>query len=189
MEKSKLIVFLGVDGSGKSTLVNYFYKKNKSNYKKIHFVPDYFRKKKNKSAFNPHSEKKRNKLFSLLKLFYWIFNIKFSEILQIFSKKNYIYDRNLSDVLIDPVRYRFGLSKNILFFFHSMINKPDLYVYVTGNIKKIHKRKKETSLINLFKLDKKYRFFLNNKKNKIFINGFMQKEKNYTIIKNKINLL
>ena len=189
MEKSKLIVFLGVDGSGKSTLIDYFYKKNKSNYKKIHFVPDFFRKKKNKGVLNPHKEKKRNKLFSLLKLFYWTFNIKFSEILQTFSKKNYIYDRNLSDVLIDPIRYRFSLSKKTLSFFLSMTKKPDLYVYVAGNIKKIHYRKKETSLTNLFKLDKKYKSFLKNKKNKIFINGLMTKEQNYTIIRNKINFL
>ena len=45
-KNSKIIVFLGVDGSGKSTLVNYIYKRNKSKYDKIHFVPDYFRKKK-----------------------------------------------------------------------------------------------------------------------------------------------
>ena len=70
-----------------------------------------------------------------------------------------------------------------------MTKKPDLYVYVAGNIKKIHYRKKETSLTNLFKLDKKYKSFLKNKKNKIFINGLMTKEQNYTIIRNKINFL
>ena len=175
-KNSKIIVFLGVDGSGKSTLVNYIYKRNKSKYDKIHFVPDYFRKKKNVIENNPHFKKKRSKLFSILKLIYWIINIKFSELFQIFSNKNYIYDRNLSDVLIDPIRYRFNLSKNILSFFINSIKQPDLYVYVTGNLKKIYSRKKETKYITLIKLDKKYKEFLKKKKIK-FLKIFLKKKK------------
>lgn len=188
-KSSKIIVFLGVDGSGKSTLINIIYKRHKSKFNKIHFVPDYFRNKKNILEKNPHSKKKRGKIFSFLKLIYWIINIKFSEFFQIFSNKNYIYDRNLSDVLIDPVRYKFNLSNNILSFFINSIKQPDLYVYVTGNIKKIYNRKKETSYINLIKLDKKYKKFFKKIKNKIFINGFNKKESNYEKIIMKINSL
>jgi len=42
----KIIVFLGVDGAGKSTLIESIIKKNELKYEKVHFAPDYFRKKK-----------------------------------------------------------------------------------------------------------------------------------------------
>ena len=58
MNKPRSIVFLGVDGSGKSTFFNYFYKKNKLNYDKIHFVPDFFINKINVTEKNPHLKKK-----------------------------------------------------------------------------------------------------------------------------------
>ena len=75
MKNFKIIVFLGVDGSGKSTLINSIVKKNKLKFKQIHFTPDYFRNKKVQTV-NPHLKKKRGKLFSLLKLIYWIINYK-----------------------------------------------------------------------------------------------------------------
>ena len=46
MTNFKIVVFLGVDGAGKSTLINSIVKKNRYKFKKIHFNPDYFKKKK-----------------------------------------------------------------------------------------------------------------------------------------------
>ena len=68
MKNFNIIIFLGVDGSGKSTLINAISNGNKKKFHTIHFIPDFFRKNK-KSITNPHGKKKEVKYILLLKLF------------------------------------------------------------------------------------------------------------------------
>ncbi len=155
MKKFKIIVFLGVDGSGKSTLIKSIFNKNKIKYKMIHFTPDYFRKKKN-PVINPHENTKRSKVISLLKIIYWIFNFQIFKILNYNSKKIFLFDRYLFDLIIDPKRYRFSLSDKTIKFIIKPLLKPDLVVLLTGNPKKIYLRKKEIKLRDTIILNNKY---------------------------------
>ena len=155
MKKFKIIVFLGVDGSGKSTLIKSIFNKNKIKYKMIHFTPDYFRKKKN-PVINPHKNTKRSKVISLLKIIYWIFNFQIFKIVNYNSKKIFLFDRYLFDLIIDPKRYRFSLSDKTVKFIIKPLLKPDLVVLLTGNPKKIYLRKKEIKLRDTIILNNKY---------------------------------
>ena len=169
MKNFKTIIFLGVDGTGKSTLINSVYKKNKKKFEKIHFAPDYF-KKKNKPITNPHQQIKRSMVFSFFKIIYWIINYQIFTILNYNSKKIYIFDRYIYDVMIDPLRYRFSLSKIVITKIIKFAIKPDLIVLLTGNPKKIYSRKKELTLKDTIELNDKYIKFVKKFDVKIILN-------------------
>ena len=156
MKNYRIVVFLGVDGSGKSTLINSIFKKNRDKFKKIHFNPDYFRKKK-EQIINPHLKKKRGRIFSLLKIIYWVINNQIFRILNYNSKKIYFFDRYIYDVIIDPLRYRFSLPNKLIKLIIKFINK-------------IYSRNKELKLSDMIRLNKKYIKFIRQFDQKIVLN-------------------
>ena len=188
MKSFKLIVFLGVDGSGKSTLINSILKKDRKKFDKIHFVPDYFRKK-NKQNINPHKQIKRGKIFSLLKILYWLVNYQIFKILNYNSKKIYIFDRYIYDVVIDPLRYRFSLPKIMITKIVKFAIKPDLIILLTGNPKKIYYRTKEIRLNDTIKLNNRYIKFVKKFDVKIILNCLNKIDSNRDKILNHIKKL
>jgi thymidylate kinase len=188
MRNFKIVIFLGVDGSGKSTLINSILKKDRKKFNKIHFVPDYFRKN-NKQNINPHKQIKRGKIFSLLKILYWLVNYQIFKILNYNSKKIYIFDRYIYDVLIDPLRYRFSLSKIIITKIVKFAIKPDLIVLLTGDPKKIYFRKKEIKLNDTIKLNDRYIKFVQKFDVKIILNCLNKIDSNRDKILNHIKKL
>ena len=100
------------------------------------------------------------------------------------SKKIYIFDRYPHDLLIDPVRYRFQLNKNITETLLNFLPQPDLWINVSGNSNVIWRRKKEIKLYETKKQLKLYKKFLKKKFNMIEI----KKKNDYLkIIKYLIN--
>ena len=73
--------------------------------------------------------------------FYFVFG-RFFIINQ--TLKVYIFDRYAHDVLIDPIRYRFNLSKKLTKFILGFFPEPDLWIYLKPSIKTIKSRKIET---------------------------------------------
>ena len=171
MKNFNIIIFLGVDGSGKSTLINAISNSNKKKFHTIHFIPDFFRKNK-KSITNPHGKKKRSKIYSFIKVIYWLINFKLFAILNRNSKKIFIFDRYIYDVIIDPLRYRFSLSEKMTNIFLKYIIKPDLIVLLSGNPKKIYVRKKELKLKEIIRLNTRYNKFVQKFNSKIILNSF-----------------
>lgn len=172
MKKNFIVAFLGPDGSGKSTLINYltnYLRKKKLIYKYIHLRPRIF-KHSEKPVTNPHGKAPRSTFISFIKLIYWLilFNFYFLCV-NIISKKVYIFDRYPHDLLIDPLRYRFKLSKKITLFLLNFLPHPDLWINVSGNFKEIWERKKETKQLVIKKQLKSYKKFMKNKINTIEI--------------------
>ena len=186
MRSYKIIVFLGVDGSGKSTLINELLKNYKNKFKKIHFAPDYFRNK-NRQNTNPHKQLKRSKIFSFLKIIYWFINHGIFKILNYKSKKIFIFDRYIGDLLIDPKRYRFSLSDKFLEKIISYLIKPDLIVLLSGDPQKIYLRKKELKLKDLILLNYKYEKFVKKFKNILILNSVKKIHHNRDILLNHLN--
>ena len=168
-KKNKIIVFLGVDGSGKSTIIKSLVKNNK-NFETIHLVPRLFLNKYNK-VIKPHNKKKRGKLFSFLKMIYWILSYYLFEIVNINKDKTFLFDRHIYDVIVDPLRYRFSLSKKLTLKIISLTRKPDIIILMTGDPKKIYLRKKEVKLNDLTILNNRYINFIKQFENKIILNS------------------
>ena len=128
--KSLVISFMGVDGSGKSTLIDLITKKFKNKYKNIRYIhlrPYLFLTDKSITNANPHYNKPRSQFISLLQILTWLL------IYQIFffvrlKKKNQliIFDRYAHDLLIDKIRYRFSLSNKLTRYILSLFPEPHL---------------------------------------------------------------
>ena len=75
--KTLVIAFMGVDGSGKSTLIKELNTKLNKNYKKIknlHLRPYLFLIDSRTVISNPHSEKTpKSKIISFLQILIWFF--------------------------------------------------------------------------------------------------------------------
>ena len=189
-KKSIIIVsFMGVDGSGKTTLTKQVKKKFKhSTY--LHLKPYIVVKDLRRVIRNPHKETKSSFIISIIRIISWLVSYK------IFfykntkkSKKIYLFDRYAHDILIDPLRYKhslpIGLTKLMLSFFP----KPDLWVFLKPSITTLKLRKQELSEQELKRQTKEYSFFFKNKKNVIKIDSKINRKTLTLKIKKRIDLI
>ena len=154
--KGTWVVFLGSDGSGKSTLINqlsFFCSKLYTGVNYYHFRPYFFSNKNphlSSPVVNPHSLPARFSLFSYLKFLYFYFDYLFGYFFVLRPKINngeiVFFDRHLIDVIVDPKRYRYNSSINFIKFLYNLLPKPDLFFILNADPKIIQNRKKETSL-------------------------------------------
>jgi thymidylate kinase len=187
-----VIAFMGVDGSGKSTLIKGIKKKLKKKYqsiKYIHLRPYLFLTDKSTINKNPHNQKKIKSQFeSFLKILFWLFMYKIFFFIK-FKKKNQliIFDRYAHDLLVDKKRYRFNLTKKLTKYILSFFPTPNLWIILTAPINKIEKRKKELSTSELKRQVKSYINFAKSKKNSLIVNTGKNIQSCISLIISKIN--
>ena len=186
LRSSALIIsFMGVDGSGKTTLSKKI-KKLYKNSKYLHLKPYILFQDRRTVIKHPHSQNISTRIISFLRLVSWLISYK---IFFLKEKKKYIYifDRYAHDVLIDPLRYRNNLPKILTKFILGIFPKPDLWIFLKPSIKTLKSRKQELSEIELRHQIKKYSIFFKNKKNVLRLNTNIQFKLSIIKIKKKIN--
>jgi len=191
-KKFLMVAVIGPDGSGKTLLINYLKKKFDKinlNNERIHLKPSLIRSKITKVS-NPHSKPPRSNLISIMKLLFWLLSYCLFYLLNLINnkKKIFFFDRYVYDIIADPLRYRIKLNKEILFILN-LFPKPDFWCFMTGEPKKIWRRKKEVNFeilkeqINRYnKLKKKFKNSLSISKTKQFINVYETLFKKYKLI-------
>jgi thymidylate kinase len=182
--KNKLIISLmGVDGAGKTTLAK---KLNKifTNSKYLHLKPYILFKDRRTVVKNPHDSKKSSFILSLFRILSWLVSYKFY-----FKNKRktiYFFDRYAHDILIDPIRYKHGLSKKLTILILNFFPRPDLWIFLKPSLKTVKSRKQELSDNELKKQIKDYTKFFKNQKNVLTLNTSVQKKILIQSIKKKI---
>jgi len=180
-KNSPLVVsFMGVDGSGKTTLARKLNKYFKGSMY-LHLKPYILFKDRRTIVKDPHSENKSTTIFSLFRLFSWFMSYKIFFFVNK-KKKIFIFDRYAHDVIIDPIRYKHNLPYNITNFLLNIFPKPDLWIYLKPSVKTLKSRKFELSEQELKSQIKKYSTFFRTKKNVLVLNTSNQ----YKILTNKI---
>lgn len=174
-QKGKLIIFIGVDGSGKSTIIdeltlNFSVKRKLLSISKYHFRPKIikgsFTSKKNikKSTSSPHSTKTLSTVESYMKILFIVLNyLLFLPYLYLKKFLGHIvmFDRHYIDLFFDEKRYRINQkSIPLAKLFEFIIPKPDKIFFVLGNEKIIYERKKEVELKEIISIQKKYVSFI-----------------------------
>ena len=144
------IVFLGVDGAGKTSLINRLQQELHESFpiiKHAHLLPALpWQQEKNAHIVqnNPHNKPKRSYLFSLLKLFYFFARYWFVMLCPSRKPILYLYDRYIYDLAIDPIRFRYNGPKNLQRIFE-FFPKPDLCFIVDVSPETAQLRKQEVS--------------------------------------------
>ena len=186
--KTPLIIsFMGVDGSGKTTLS----KKLKKIFKKskyLHLKPYILFQDKRTEVKNPHAQKKSTFIFSLLRLLSWLVSYKLF-FLNNKKKQLFIFDRYVHDILVDPLRYKHNISKDFTRFILSFFPNPDLWIFLKPSLRIIKSRKVELTDNELRRQVKDYSNFFKNKKNVLILNTNKQSKILITIIKKKMKTL
>jgi len=182
---------MGVDGAGKTTLINLLKKKLKKNFSKIRYVhlrPYFLLLDTRNTVSNPHKDKEKSfAIISFFKILYWLIVYRIYFIFLRFKKGELIiFDRYAHDLSIDKIRYQFNLSKKLTKLLLNFFPEPNLWVHLEASISKIEKRKKELPRNELQKQLRDYRYFFKNKKNSIKINTNYQLNKNLNLIIDKI---
>jgi thymidylate kinase len=181
------IVFLGTDGSGKSTIIDAVIPAIKEKYnisvQYEHLRPNYIpslavllgkRTKEKEAAItkveDPHSEKPSGFLGSLFRLSYYFLDYTWGYYRKIYKSSGiWIFDRYYYDYMLDPRRGRINLPQWIIRFYVLFIPSPDLIFCLGTDAEKIHKRKPELPLNEVKRQISALYEFSTNYKNAVWI--------------------
>lgn len=163
-----MVVFLGPDGSGKSTIAKRTLELASGSFhgeKLYYWRPGLFpemgklirfwnpRKSGKCENPNPHAHKRGNPIKSLVRFsFYlidYIIGFYFKIYPQVVKKKLIIMDRYYYDFLVDLHRYHFNIPKWLPKFFLPFIPKPDITFYLNTEPHELLKRKQELTFQEL----------------------------------------
>jgi thymidylate kinase len=176
MKKGKFIVFLGVDGVGKSSITHSLKKMCEDENKDLiieHWRPNLFPAlRNNKEIYTDNVNQiktsenlgiKKN-LISLIRYFYYTLDFflgyQFKLKKQIKNGNTFIIERYFFDNMINPHRYKF-FNPFLDNFIYKLIAKPDLLVLLTCDPKIAFERKNELSIEELQNTQEDYLAFLN----------------------------
>ena len=144
------IVFLGPDGSGKSSVIDCYMKEMAQAFRRIeyrHLKPGALRASGSKPVTDPHGQPARGFLGSTAKiLHFWATYLKGS---LLWSYPRYlrstllVFDRYYHDLLADPARYRYGGSRWLARLLGKLLPQPDIVFILDAPAEVLQSRKQE----------------------------------------------
>lgn len=174
-----VLVFLGPDGAGKTAIGDRLEKELAPafrGFKRFHLRPSVFGKSLdggNTPVTNPHEKTPRGLGVSIAKLVYFLADYLLGYISRILPLKMkshlVIFDRYFHDLLVDPVRYRYGAPAWMASMTSWLIPKPDLFIVLDAPAEVIHARKQEVPLEETKRQREAYLEFARNQANCIVL--------------------
>lgn len=152
-----LVVFLGSDGSGKTTVLSQVEHDLAPAFrrtKQYHLRP-FFGQSCGYTAptKNPHDQVYRGFLSSFLKLLLWWADFTVGYAVDVFPRLAcstlVLFDRYYYDLLIDPKRYRYGGPRWLAWLIGKFIPRPDVVIFLDAPAEVLIARKQEISLCEL----------------------------------------
>ena len=149
------VVFLGPDGSGKSSVIDAVSLSLAPAFRKqarYHLRPFVFRARTESNGqpvTNPHASPKYGVIISVMKLFYLWIDYTVGYLISVHWKKIFstlvIFDRYFHDILIDSLRFRYGGPSWLAALLVRAIPKPDVLFFLNVPADIIQQRKSEIS--------------------------------------------
>ena len=149
-----MIVVLGADGSGKSTVIAQVREQLMPAFRRTaytHLRPHLGRKttENNAPVIDPHGQPPRGWWASVLKLIYFLFDYGvgywYKVYPQLVRSTFVVFDRYYHDLLVDSRRYRYSGPNWWAKFIGKLIPKPDLWILLDAPAEVLQARKQEVS--------------------------------------------
>ncbi|MBQ0799826.1 MAG: hypothetical protein KBT63_11130 [Porticoccaceae bacterium] len=169
------VCFLGVDGSGKSSVISAISRELEGVAKEIFFIhlkPDLKRSRSSVGLVidDPHSMPPRNKVISIAKLGWWLILYWYDNYFHKHRNATLrIWDRYYYDIYVDPKRYRYGAGMRIAKFLGRFVPDPGLIVVLDAPCEVIHARKSEVKLAETKRQQEAYLTFAKERRNCVVI--------------------
>lgn len=181
-----LVVFLGPDGSGKTTIMNALKKVLEKEGKKVktfYWRPGILqapgvliglRPPDEPGGVNPdpYGHEKQNPLKSLIRFsYYWLDFMLGSVKISLDKGTIYLFDRYYCDMWLDKFRYNFTLPDFLIKAGYFFIKKPDLVVYLDNRIKTLLARKREIPEEDLRRNVERYKNYIKKLRKGVVVNN------------------
>lgn len=148
-----LVAMLGPDGAGKSTLIRALGKDLEPAFRRIesfHFRPRLgSRGGEEGPVTDPHGKPPYSQFISILKLLYYILDYNLGYLLKVrlslTSSSLVFFDRYSDDLLVDPLRYRYGGPLWFARLARYCLPRPDLFLVLDAPEGRLLARKREVS--------------------------------------------
>jgi thymidylate kinase len=159
--KNKLVVITGVDGSGKSSVIEALQAEYLGKAKLFTVLRVSAANSSAKEKIDNHALPQRSVAASLLKLFLrsaawlWRYKTKYEPLL----RQGYmvVLDRfYMDELMLDPRKHRYAAPIWLTQWVRNVLPHPDIYILLDADERVLYSRKQETSLLSVRQLRLEY---------------------------------
>jgi thymidylate kinase len=151
------VAVLGSDGAGKSTLISRLLEDLAPAFRQttvFHVRPKLIERNSTRGPItDPHGMKPHGRALSLLKLAYYMFDHLVGYVVKVRPRLArsclVVFDRYYHDLLVDPLRYRYGGPMKLVRMMQRCIPTPDLFLFLDVSEDDLARRKQEVSVAEL----------------------------------------
>lgn len=150
--RGRLIVFLGTDGAGKSTILSKVEStlvKRGIDVQTYYFAPGFLRRYRPTSPAvantSPHEGRQYGPFLVILKILLMLFEFNAGVLRARRANEIVLFDRFIHDLLVDPIRYRMNSVRWWMRILLKLAPSPDLIIILSASAEVVHQRKQEVS--------------------------------------------